>query len=114
MSQSNISSVNISDTLGMNVGLSNEGEIGILSSHLKLFLQVTSTNSVSNGNTLTIPTSNGSNFKKVTINFNNGVYYDLQISGNYLQIYTSDLDKTVDYTLDSTAGDKIHTILGGY
>lgn len=114
MSQENIESATIIDTFGMNITITNEAPLNSLSEHLKSYLKVTDTTGVYDGNFLSIPASNGTECKKVTLNFSNGVYYDIQLYTNKLEIYTSDLNKTVHYSLDSAFATKLHSILSTY
>ena len=40
----------------------------------------------------------------MTINFTTGVYYKLEYSKSYLEIYTSDLDRTIYYEVSPSFG----------
>ncbi len=110
MSTENLTSATISNTTGKNDTITDVSLLGGLASSLKLYLPVTSTDNVTDGYAMRIPTSTSSDFTSIKLEFKNGVYYDLQIVGNTLQIYTSDLDKTVDYSIDGKIADKLMSI----
>lgn len=118
MSEENISSIRFSYMANYIYGDKNEqvqgnGEvtdIEQIANELKVNLTVDSFDSVKDGKVVVIPNSS-SNYHNITIEFKNDVIYSIQLLGDTLQIYTSDLDKTVTYTLAPATSAVIRTIM---
>lgn len=107
MSEENVTNVEVDNSNNEDTTIES-AYAGSLLNALKSKLYVLETNSSSDGHTFKVPnTAFIDEYVRLKINFNNGVYYDLKITSKMLDIYTSDLDKSVTYLIDGSVYEEI-------
>lgn len=115
MTEENVTGAHISYMSGTNAKskeLTSTHQPEKLANSLKGNLSVESFVGEENGEVMVIPNSS-SDYHIVKLYFNNGVEYSIQLLGDsMLQIYTSDLDKTLTYKMYPTPFETVKQFLG--